>query len=250
MKLVLIVLSGLLLVSGAAAQDSAPTNAPNSAQSSQLAEIPAGTALAVELSKGIDSRKAKQGDPVYARTTQDMLSNGKVVIPHDSKVTGHITEAQGRPKGQKGDANSTIAIVFDQLAIKGGPELPFHASIQAIGEPLVTAPPIAGTGIPAGGYGGSVSAGGGYPGQAPGSNPGNPPQSGTRPTGTEPPDEPGTGPQNSTGYPGAISVQSQGVIGLKGYALNSNDEASVISSTTENVKLEGGTQLILKAKQK
>src|SRR6516162_87341 len=101
MKLVLIVLTGLLVVSGAAAQDSAPTNAPNSAQSSQLAEIPAGTALAVELSKGIDSRKAKQGDPVYARTTQDMLSNGKVVIPHDSKVTGHITEAQGRPKGQK-----------------------------------------------------------------------------------------------------------------------------------------------------
>jgi len=250
--LIMIMLAGWLLAGGVAAQNPETAKTAPSTPPGQMTELPAGTALAAELTKGIDSRKAKQGDPVYARTTQDMLSNGKVAIPHDSKLTGHITEAQGRPKGQKGDANSTIGIVFDRLIIKGGPELPVHVSIQAIAKPLVTAPPIAGTGIPPGGYGGSVSGGGGYPGQSPGgqgpgSIPGNAP-SGVPPASPEP-SEAG-GPQNSSAYPAAISAQSQGVIGMKGYSLSSNDERSLISSTTENVKLESGTQLVLKAKQK
>ena len=253
MKPVLIMLAGWLLVAGVAAQNpetakTAPSTPPGPGR---LTELPAGTVLAAELTKGIDSRKAKQGDAVYARTTQDMLANGRVVIPHDSKLAGHITEAEGRPKGQKGDANSTIGIVFDRLMIKGGPELPVHASIQAIAKPLVTAPPISGTGISTGGYGG-VSGGGGYPGQSPGgqgppSLPGNAP-SGAPPASNEPPEA--GGPQNSPGFPAAISVQSQGVIGMKGYSLSSDDDRSLISSTTENVKLEGGTQLILKAKEK
>src|SRR5215469_15812611 len=247
--LIIIMLAGWLLVGGAVAQNPETAKTAPSTPSGQITELPVGTVLAAELTKGIDSRKAKQGDPVYARTTQDMLANGRVVIPHDSKLTGHITEAEGRPKGQKGDANSTIGIVFDRLMLKGGPELPVHASIQAIARPLVTAPPIAGTGIPTGGYGG-VSGGGGYPGQSPGgqgpgSLPGNAPNS-APPTGPEPPEA--GGPQNSS--PAAISVQSQGVIGMKGYSLSSNDDRSLISSTTENVKLEGGTQLILKAEQK
>src|SRR5215469_6500201 len=250
--LIIIMLAGWLLVGGVAAQNSETAKTAPATPSGQITELPAGMALAAELTKGIDSRKAKQGDPVYARTTQDMLANGRVVIPHDSKLTGHITEAEGRPKGQKGDANSTIGIVFDRLMIKGGSELPIHASIQAIAKPLVTAPPIAGTGVPAGGYGGSVSGGGGYPGQSPsgqgpGSIPGNAP-SGAPPESPEPPAA--GGPQNSSGSPAAISVQSQGVIGMKGYSLSSNDDRSLISSTTENVKLEGGTQLILRAKQK
>lgn len=252
MKTSLIVLAGWVLACGAAAQNPETAKTAPPTPSGPATEIPAGTVLVAELSKGIDSRKAKQGDPVYARTTQDLLANGKVVIPHDSKLTGHITDAQGRPKGQKGDANSTIGVVFDQLMIRGGHELPFHAGIQAIARPLVTAPPIAGTGIPTGGYGGSVSAGGGYPaqspgGQGPGSIPGNTP-SGAPPVSGEPPET--GGPQNSSEYPRAISVQSQGVIGMKGYSLTSNDKGSLISSTTENVKLEGGTQLIVKAEQK
>jgi len=243
--LIVIMLAGWLLAGGVAAQNPETAKAAPSTPSGQMTELPAGTVLTAELTKGIDSRKAKQGEPVYARTTQDMLANGKVVIPHDSKLTGHITEAQGRPKGQKGDANSTIGIVFERLMIKGGPELPVHASIQAIAKPLVTAPPIAGTGTSTGGYGGS-----GYPGQSPGgqgrgSIPGNA-SSGAPPASPEP-SEAG-GPQDSSGYPAAISVQSQGVIGMKGYSLSSNDERSLIGSTTENVKLESGTQLVLKAK--
>jgi hypothetical protein len=48
---------------------------------------------------------------------------------------------------------------------------------------------------------------------------------------------------------GALASTSRGVIGLQGLTLNSASstgaEASVISSATQNVKLESGTQMIL-----
>ena len=196
----------------------------------QLLEVPAGTVLAAELSKSIDAHKAKVGDPVTAKTTQDMLGDGKVLIPHDSKITGHVTEVQGRPKGQKGDANSTIGIAFDQLEVKGR-SMPFHANIQAIAKPLIINPAAAQPGEPSGGYGG---------------NPGMGSPAG-RPAGAPTPQTPNT--ETQTAPPaGAISVQNTGVVGMKGFELNSNDQGSVVSSMSENVKLESGTQLILKSK--
>jgi len=234
------------------AQDPAPTRSGAANGAMELTELPAGVAMAAELSKSIDARKAKTGDPIQARTTQDMLSNGKIVIPHDSKITGHITEAQPRPKGQKGEAASSIGIAFDQLTLKGGQQIPLHADIQAIARPVQVVPSSAGgeTG------GGAPTGGGGYPGAGstagPGAAPGTAPGTPVGPPSTHEPANGGGSPgqESSSGPAGAISVQNQGVIGIKGFSLSSNDQGAVISSNTENVKLDGGTQLILKTKGK
>jgi len=46
-----------------------------------------------------------------------------------------------------------------------------------------------------------------------------------------------------------LTGTSQGVIGLKGYSLNQGTmQDSVISSQDHNVKLESGTQILLKTK--
>lgn len=260
MKIVLICLALSLLTSGALGQGATREESDKSDVAARFEEVPAGTALAAELAKTIDGRKVKVGDPVTARTTQDMLANGKVVIPRDSRITGHITDVQGRPKGQKGEVNSTLGIAFDKLAIKGGGEMAFHASVQAMARPVRMAPAFPASGPP-GGYGGGVPMGGTYPGQGagipptpgtmpgPGSMPGIPP-SGAPGTGPGPQQPGGNGPQNPASESGAISTQSQGVIGMKGFSLSTNGQGSVISSTSKNVKLEGGTQLILKTKEK
>jgi hypothetical protein len=246
------VLMGLMLwfaVAGAQAQSTMTAPTDKSADANMRpAQVPAGTQFAAELSKSIDAHKAKVGDPVVARTTQDMLANGKVVIPHDSKITGHVTEVQGRPKGQKGEANSTVGIAFDQLMIKGGEDMPLHANIQAIAKPLEVVPGAPGTQAASGGYGGSPTVGSGYPGQNPAAAPGTVPASVPNPAGGS--RDPENTANNAAGYPSALSVGSQGVVGMKGLALSANDQGSVISSTSENVKLEGGTQLILKTKDK
>jgi len=53
---------------------------------------------------------------------------------------------------------------------------------------------------------------------------------------------------------GTLASNSRGVFGLKGLTLNSatsgsaNAQGSIISSTTQNVKLDSGTQMLLQVK--
>jgi hypothetical protein len=60
--------------------------------------------IPVELTKSIDAKKVKPGDEVVARVTEDMKTNsGMVLVPKDTKVVGHVTEAQ--PRSKAGAAN-------------------------------------------------------------------------------------------------------------------------------------------------
>jgi hypothetical protein len=49
---------------------------------------------------------------------------------------------------------------------------------------------------------------------------------------------------------GAISANTQGVIGLKGLALSKGSEGTVITADSGNVHLDGGTQMILRVEGK
>ncbi len=82
------------------------------------------------LTKTIDAKKAKTGDQVVAKVTQDMkTTTGEVLVPKDTKVMGHITEAQARNKEQK---ESEVAIAFDRTVTKDGSQMQMPMSIQAI----------------------------------------------------------------------------------------------------------------------
>ena len=202
--------------------------------------IPAGIVIPAELAKSLDAKKVKPGDQVVARTVQDMLANGQVVIPRESKIMGHVTAAQPHSKDQA----STLAVAFDSIMKKDGTQLPLHASIQAIGKPLQSAaqasenPSINESGgMPgsaSGGVGGMNRAGGaGYPAGQPAS-----PPPGDTSTGSPAPSE-----------TAALSTGSQGVIGIDGLTLSngaSSDRGSVMSSSNHNVHLDSGTQLILR----
>src|SRR5258705_90091 len=73
---------------GAAPAQDAAAPAQNSSQ------FPAGTVIPVELAKSVDSKKAKAGDKIEAKIPMDLLSHGKIVIPKNTKVIGHVTEAK------------------------------------------------------------------------------------------------------------------------------------------------------------
>jgi hypothetical protein len=61
-----------------------------------------GTKIPLVLHNGITTRSAKAGDGVYFETLFPVMSNGKVVIPAGSYVSGEITESirPGRVKGR------------------------------------------------------------------------------------------------------------------------------------------------------
>src|ERR1700688_142995 len=76
------------------------------------ASLGSGAAINAELSAPIDSKKAKQGDPVAARTTEPTKSNGKTVIPKGSRLAGHVTQASGQ--------SAVPANAGDDMAAMGG----------------------------------------------------------------------------------------------------------------------------------
>ena len=88
-----------------------------------------GSALHVELDTSLDSKKAKTGDTVNAHVTEAVKANGQTVIPKNTKLVGHVTQASARAKG---DAGSALAIVFDKAVLKEGSEVPLRVVIQAM----------------------------------------------------------------------------------------------------------------------
>lgn len=234
-KYTLLVLTLLAVAAIATAQ-----TAPGPASPSDL--LPSGTILAADLSKSLDAKKAKEGDKIEAKTATDMLAHGQIVVPRNTKIVGHVTQAKPRSKESP---DSMVGITFDRLLLKDGRELPLQLIVQAVARPLQLVSSLPGTpgDTPASGPanmpGPHSSTGGGYGGSGGGSaypsvaNPGGP--GGGDDSGSS------TG---ATSTP--LSPASRGVVGIKGLSLDAAGPAAVISSNTGNVHLEGGTQLILR----
>jgi hypothetical protein len=121
-----VILGGLLALSGG-------TYAFQAQQTAGVAGAPAtlddGSILYAELSKTVDAKKAKAGDPVSAVLLADVLSHGKIVARRDSKLVGHVTEAQAHSKDTP---ESRLGIVFDKVILKGGQEIPFVSVLMAL----------------------------------------------------------------------------------------------------------------------
>jgi hypothetical protein len=221
-------------------------------QSASKPRIAPGSVLPVQLTKTVDAKKAKTGDQVVAKVVADMKTqNGDVLVPKDTKVIGHVTEAQPRNKEQK---ESQLAIAFDRAEMKDGNAMQIPMSIQAIigqqqnnpnaaGGGGSAMPPSQGasgapTGAPGGGSSGSRQ-GGGMSGAAGASAP---PPSATAGAGG------GGGEAQAGGAMPQITSQTQGVIGISNLQLSSasGNQGSVMTSDKNNVKLESGTMLLLK----
>src|SRR5437879_11860897 len=114
----------------AQASGNASASTSASAQNGQAnGSLAAGTAFNAALSSPVDSKKCKPGDPVNARTTEAVKSEGRTVITKGAKMIGHVTQASARAKGESASA---LGIVFDQPILKNSQEIPLSVGIQAI----------------------------------------------------------------------------------------------------------------------
>ncbi len=233
----------LLLWGTAWAQDATPAA---SNETNNQARIAPGSVIPVQLTKSIDAKKAKTGDEVFARVTQDLKSdNGDVILAKDAKVVGHVTEAQARTKEQKA---SEVGIIFDQTMTKSG-EMKVPMSIQAIIAP-VQSNPSAGD---SGGYGQPATGGATATSPMGGSNR-NGQMEGAPPTASPSPRSTGSaaGSTEAQARP-PITSNTQGVIGMPDVKLEANAQngaqGSIVSSEKSNVKLESGTIMLLRVNQ-
>jgi len=219
------------------AQGATATQADNSDVSDPKRLAP-GSVIAAQLTKTIDAKKAKTGDQVVAKVMHDMRSaTGQVVIAKDTKVIGHITEAQPRSKEQK---KSQLALAFDRTITKDGQEMQISMSIQAV----------------IGQENNQNVSGGDHSGEQPTPEPRTmqSPMSGPThapPSGPPPSADDGEGAQTPRAARPPIDAHTQGVVGISNLSLQqaNGDQGSVMTSEKNNVKLESGTMLLLKVNQ-
>ena len=253
--------------SGAQASSTTGANASQAAAASGKSgevsaanQLAAGSTVQAELTKPVDVRTSKSGDEVVAKTTQDVKSEGRVVLPKGSKIVGRVTQAQARAKGQE---ESQLGMAFDHAVLKDGTQMPVAFTIQAIGrsESEAAAATAAetdsmmaggnaggmtsasgGVGVPARDVLGGVPATAGTVVNSTGSAAGSTVNAAGR-TGA------GVGGGVTGGVTGNLGAESQGVVGLPGMTLSAADSSmagvgSVISSKESDIRLGSGTRLI------
>ncbi len=245
--------------SGAAASSNTSTSTSAKAGHSS-ASLSGGTAMNATLSQPVDAKKNKPGDQVTAKTTEATKSEGKVVIPKGSKLIGHVTECKQRSKEEK---ESVLGIVFDKAILKNGEEIPLNVTVRALAAAQTAAASSVGSDDLSAGGGavGSARAGGGgalggvrsTAGAATsaatntaantGGVAGGAVNSTVNAAGTA------RGAVGGLNAAGQLTSTSQGVFGLEGLNLNAaasnSTQGSLITSTSKNVHLDSGTQLLL-----
>jgi hypothetical protein len=209
--------------------------------SEESVSLARGTTLAVELDTPVDSKKAKTGEAVNAHVTEAVKANGQTVIPKNTKLVGHVTQASARAKG---DAGSVLAIVFDKAVLKKGLEVPLKVVIQAMAAaPRFTPDP--------GPDAASINTGGAAAEGSPMKPSHTPPAEAASRTGSGA--EKSTSPGNGTGggldSAGQLTSNSHGVLGLEGLHLSTDatsaTEGSLITSSGKSVHLDSGLRMLL-----
>jgi hypothetical protein len=103
----------------------------NEAQATVATQPEDGTIIYVSLVKPVGARRNKAGDEVIAQTEWDVISeDGVVVLPLGSMIVGHITEVSVRSREHK---VSAVRIVLDHALLADGTSVSMALAIQAIG---------------------------------------------------------------------------------------------------------------------
>jgi hypothetical protein len=244
-RILIAVLAATLLCESLLAQSpQAPVNESTPGSTSPAVppnspHIAPGSVIPVELTKSIDAKKAKAGDEIVARVTQDLRNDtGTVIVAKDTKVVGHVTSVQARNKEQK---ESELTIAFDRAILKNGGPMQLPMSIQAI---IASPNRNADNASPGAPPGGSSPATASRQGQMEGPVPATsiPPSAASAPT------DAAAGTQAQP----RITLNTQGVVGVANLKLAAAPDAtqgSVLSSEKNNVRLDEGTFLLLRVSQ-
>lgn len=105
----------------------------SSAAPAEAASAPIGHgAFPVKVIKTLDSSKLKEDDSVEVETAGAFKLPDGTLVPKGSKLTGRVTAAKARSKG---DPESQLTLTFNQLDIAGGKQLSIKGTVQAVYPP-------------------------------------------------------------------------------------------------------------------
>ncbi len=200
---------------------------------------PVSTVFAV-LRNSIESKKATVGEELILQTVSNVVVNSEVVIPAGSKMLGHVADVMS--KGKHG-TQSAMAVVIDEALRKDGTKIPVQAIIVAVAAPRDSSLSSDPT------YGMMRS--------------NEPKMVGARPSSTSGSGELSAGSKASStaavataelkgrmDEPFSLNENSQGAVGYEGLSLSwglaSPPPFTIFATKRKNLKLEAGTQMLLR----
>lgn len=108
-----------------AGTDSAANGSVSGASESGEAMSP----ISAELVGKLDSKSAKVGDQVVAKTTKTVQTADGTVIPKGTRLVGHVTSVEAHGKA---NADSALSLAFDQAELKNGARIPIRSELRSV----------------------------------------------------------------------------------------------------------------------
>jgi hypothetical protein len=207
--------------------------------------------LSAELTKKIDTKHAKVGDEVAARTTSAARLSDGTKLPKGTQLLGKITDVQAKSAEEKA---SRLAFTFDRAVLRNGSTLPIHATVMSLTAPVsaaamaenndsmspdaAPAPVVSGGGRASGGLlGGGGVAGGALHGVSNTANRVTSTAGNTLRT--------ASGVGATAGEASSVTGQVTNLPGVNFSSSSSANESAVLNAQGRNISLASGTQMTL-----
>jgi hypothetical protein len=190
----------------------------------------AAASVSAELTKRIDTKKAKIGDEVDVKTTSAAKFADGTELPKGTKLVGKVTDVHPLSNADK---TSHVAFDLERAVTKDGHDVPVHAAVTSM---MASAQPVDNSAMMSPGSAGGGAAGGG--------------SSGSAPSATSAPSMPVVSSQNQPAQGAQVAKGPQDrvpVANLPGVVLTSSDGVSSSGSldSNKNISLESGTKMTL-----
>ncbi|HEX2918947.1 MAG TPA: hypothetical protein VHN81_10520 [Edaphobacter sp.] len=223
-------------------QPQAISDAGNTQAAQKAGQVQAAS-VSAELTKRLDSKKAKVGDEVEAKTTDEAKLPDGTDLPKGTKLKGNVIDVKAKSKEQN---ESHMVISLNRAELKGGKELPIRAAVTSMTAPTVNAS----MDMPAGGaMAGPIGGGAAAPAAATGASPaGSAAPMPSQPTmATSGNISSSSSPAQSTPGPMLKSATDRVPVGNKPKVMLSApttpDSASVLDAQGDNISLDSGTKM-------
>jgi len=94
------------------------------------------TIVTAELAQKVNSKNAKVGDDVVAKTTEEAQLADGTKLPKGTRLMGKVTEVQAKAGAQQ---DGHLAFLLDHAVVKDSPDIAIHATLISISAPALPA---------------------------------------------------------------------------------------------------------------
>jgi peptidoglycan hydrolase-like protein with peptidoglycan-binding domain len=97
----------------------------------RVVTVPVGMVIALRMETNLSSESSRVGDRFTATVFRSAVVDGRVVVPEDTKVEGHVT---GVTPTERGSREGTIAVAFDKMVFSNGNSVLIDGTLTTLNE--------------------------------------------------------------------------------------------------------------------